>query len=105
MGKKSKQKQFRKVNSQNPSSKGNSASLESRPINTNSAAILGTKLSSGGPVKTDLFSDYSYVRRDIRKIVLLIIGLVVILAAAVIVNQKTDLLIDGGNSLSSFLEL
>ncbi len=105
MGKKSKQKQFRKVNNPNLSSKGIGGGADLRPVNSNSSAILGGKLAATGPVKLDLFSDYSYVRRDIQKIVLLILGLTILLGVAVTINLKTDWLIRAGSSISSFLEL
>lgn len=96
MGKKSKQKQNRRK--QQPT-------MQSKPVMAMpTSTALGERLAN--PVKTsEIAADYAYIRTDMKKIGMLMTGVVVVLIATVIVNTRSNLLLDLGGTLARFMHL
>jgi len=98
MGKKSRQKHQRRAVPQQ--------SAKVAPIQN---TMLGERLAEQAaapriPVK-DGFSDYSKIRSDIRRILMILAISVSVLAASVVVNSRSSVLRDAGSSIANFLEL
>ena len=94
MGKKSKQKQNRKVSHQAPDPIVSHLSM---------GTALGQKLGQPATVKLEMFGDYAYVRKDIARILWLLLALVGLLGVTYIINLQTTWLISAGSQISSFL--
>ena len=114
MGKKSRQKQQKKSqnqnNSTNQSVKKGIPGITITPIGQPGAAsaVLRTETVQAVPTLskpvTTLVPD-QFLRRDIRRILLTLGVLVVILAALVVVNDKTTVLKTAGHKLAVFAQL
>ena len=98
MGKKSKQKQNRR--------KQQPQQVQSRPAMPMPAtSALGERLASQVAAPAGGAEDYGYVRADMRKIGIFFVVVVAFLAATVIVNARSSILLDAGSTLAHFLEL
>lgn len=97
MGKKSRQKHQRRVIPQ-----------QSKSQSPATSSTLGERLAeqAAAPRVTvkDGFADYSQIRSDIRRILMILLLSASILAAAVIVNARSSVLRNAGSSIAKFLE-
>jgi|GEM_PF-5236756 len=69
-----------------------------------SATNLGNRLATQ-PGKAAAVADYSYVRSDIKRILMFLLVVIVLLVTAVIVNSRTTLLNRAGSKVAHFLQL
>ena len=114
MGKKSKQKQHRKANKPAQQTKTTPVSLNTNqgftlkvdmPTNSQLGTVLPPTSSTKPSSQVAPVVSEEYIRQDIRRIILTLSVLVIILIAAVVLNDKTTYLLRAGKHLASFLKL
>ena len=98
MGKKSRSKQQQRQN------KGKTQGTPAQ-ILVPTMSVLGSKLASTPSSRATSEADYSYVRSDIRRILVLLVIIVAIMISGLIVNTRSTLLRRAGSSVAHFIGL